>query len=56
MNINKSNSILKSNSKEKTNCSNNNIKKKKLNQSINSIIYNYSLIILFKKTKAEKII
>jgi hypothetical protein len=54
MNINKSNSILKSNSKEKTNCSNNNIKKK-LNQSINSIIYNYSLIILFKKTKAEKI-
>jgi hypothetical protein len=55
MNINKSNSILKSNSKEKTNCSNNNIKKK-LNQSINSIIYNYSLIILFKKTKAEKII
>jgi len=55
MNINKSNSILKSNSKEKTNCSNNNIKKK-LNQSINSIIYNYILIILFKKTKAEKII
>jgi hypothetical protein len=54
MNINKSNSILKSNSKEKTNCSNNNIKKK-LNQSINSIIYNYSLIILFKKTKKKNI-